>query len=122
MQLYKTAGTILVTLAGIILLREGLVRYATTGLSYVNAAEAAAGFILLCGALALCLIMGKDPDIWFRIGIAAVIGGWFLLLGGYGYLKNPGILELLFILAGILVFAAAGFRIYHAIRPAVPRQ
>lgn len=116
MRMYTTAGSILLTLAGIVILRDGLVAYATTGISLFNTAESALGFLLLCGALVLCLREETDLDTRFRIGIVAVIGCWFLLLGGYGFLKNPGILETFFVIAGILVLAMAGLKAYRAIR------
>lgn len=117
MQLLKITGILLLTLAGIVIIRDGLVLFATTGLSPFNAGESALGFLLLCSALFLCLREDHTLHIGFKIGIVAVIGGWFLLLGGYGFLKNPGILELFFILAGILVLAVAGRQVYRAIRP-----
>lgn len=118
MQVNKAAAIVLLTLAGIIVIRDGFVQYATTGLSPLNAGESVAGFLLLCGALVLCLRGSGELNTAFRIGMIAVIGGWFLLLGGYGYLKNPGALETGFIIAGIVVLVLTLMQAYRAIRPA----
>lgn len=118
MQVNKTAATVLLTLAGIVIIRDGLVAFATTGLSPMNAGESVAGFLLLCGVLVLCLKESGDLNTAFRIGIVTVIGGWFILLGVYGYLENPGALETFFIIAGIVVLVLAGMKAYREIRPA----
>jgi hypothetical protein len=117
MQVRHAAATIILTLCGIVILRDGLVSYATAGLSTINAGESVLGFGMLCGALFLCLSTSGELNPVFRIAMTAVIGLWFLLLGGYGYLKNPGVLESFFILAGIVVLALAGREGYRAIRP-----